>query len=125
MQLGHIFQSIQSWQTLAALKMHPQTAYQILKYSKLIAAEYEIAEKQRVALIREITGITEGDATIEPGTDQFTDYVTRFNEILATESDLKPYNGSLYDVLAAVGKNQDNALSAQNIAQLEVFFKVA
>jgi len=78
-----------------------------------------------VALIREITGITEGDATIEPGTDQFTDYVTRFNEILATESDLKPYNGSLYDVLAAVGKNQDNALSAQNIAQLEVFFKVA
>ena len=122
MKLGHIFQSIKTWQTLSSLKMHPQTAYQILKYSRLIAAEYEIAEKQRVALIREITGITEGDATIEPGTDQFTDYVTRFNEILATESDLPQYNGSLFDVLSALNKDQ-NVLSAQDLSQLEVFFK--
>lgn len=124
MKLGHIYQSIQAWQTLSALKMEPQTAYRILKYAKLVSVEYDIAEKQRVALIREITGTADGvDATIEPGTDQFADYVARFNEILATDSDLVNYNGSLFDVLAAIGKNQTNELSVQDLGKLEIFFK--
>jgi len=123
MKLGNIYQSIQAWQILSALKMEPQTAYRVLKYSKLVSAEYDIAEKQRVALIREITGTADGvDATIEPDTPEFTDYVTRFNEILATESDLPLYNGSLFDVLAAIGKNQENELSVQDLGKLEPFF---
>jgi len=124
MQLGHIFNSIQSWQILSNLKMHPQTAYQVLKYFKLIAAEYEIAEKQRVALVHEITGTKDGEnASIEPGTEQFIEYITRFNEILATESDLPQYNGTLDDIIAVIGKDQDNSLSVQDLSKLEVFFK--
>ena len=51
MKLGEVFGAMNSWRALAAVKMQPQMAYRVLKYVKLVSAEYEIIEKQRVALI--------------------------------------------------------------------------
>jgi len=126
MILGEVFQAMNSWRALAAVKMQPQMAYRVLKYVKLLSQEWEIIEKQRVALIREIAGVAEGqDAKIEPGSEEFNEYVTRFNEVLQTESDLVKFDGALDDVMAAVRDDESNVLSVSDLVVLENFFRKA
>lgn len=122
MLLGQIFQSIAAWQKLSAVNMKPKLAYKILKYTKLITAEHEIAEKQRVALIHEITGTEEGqDAKIEPNTSEFAAYVQKFNEVMLTESALQKLDMDFGDVVDAVD-NKDEMLTVNDLAMLEPFF---
>ena len=64
--LGQIFQSIAAWQRLSGINMKPKLAYAILKYTKLVGDEHAVAEKQRIALIHELTNTSDGeDANIE------------------------------------------------------------
>ena len=120
--LGQIFQSIGAWQRLSGVNMKPKLAYAILKYSKLVTAEHEIAEKQRVALIHEITKTADGeDAKIEPGTPEFRDYVERFNAVMLTETDLKPLDVVFEKVVNAVD-DKDESLTVSDLAMLEPFF---
>jgi len=124
MKLGEIYQAMNAWRALAAVKMQPQMAYKVLKYVKLVSAEYEIADKQRVELIHEITGTQPGqDAKIEPGSQEFVEYAERLNDILSSESDLDVFGGSLDDVMAVVRDSEDNLLSVSDLATLEGFFK--
>ena len=126
MRLGEIFQAMESWRALAAVKMQPQMAYKVLKYTKLVTAEWEIAEKQRVALIYEITGTQEGQpAKIEPGSPELAEYAERLNEVLMAESDLVQFKGSLDDVMAVVRDDESNLISVSDLATLEGFFKGA
>ena len=123
MKLADVFNSIQSWRVLSAAKMSPAIAYKILKYVKLVMDEHEVVEKQRVALIYEVTGAKEGESVkIEPGTEQFVEYITRFNEVLNTESDLPQCELSFGEVIEAVSKHNDNALSTVDLMTLEPFF---
>jgi len=122
MLLGEIFQSIAAWQKLSAVNMKPKLAYKILKYTKLVSAEHEIAEKQRVALIYEITGAKEGeDAKIEPDTPEFVEYVGKFNEVMMTESVLKKLDVDFEEVVNAVD-DKDESLTVSDLAMLEPFF---
>ena len=123
MLLGTIFQSITAWQKLSAIPLKPKTAYQILKYTKLVSAEHEVAEKQRVALIHKVTGTLEGqDAKIEPNTPEFAAYATRFNEIMQTESDLVQIDMELEAVVDALD-DKEESLSVSDLALLEPFFR--
>ena len=123
MKLAEVFNSIQSWRSLSNAKMSPAVAYKILKYVKLVMDEHEVVEKQRVALIYEISGAKEGESVkIEPNTEQFVEYVTRFNEVLNTESDLSQCQLSFGEVIEAVSKHDENALSASDLMMLESFF---
>lgn len=123
MRLGEILNSIQSWQALSAMKMEPKIAYRLMKYMKQFMVEFEIVEKQRVNLIREITNTKEGqNARIEPNTEEFVKYVSEFGEILRTESDLKQLNLYLNEVLDAIYPDKEVSLSMQDIALLEPFF---
>ena len=124
MQLGQIYSSTEAWRKLSSVSMHPMMAYKVLKYTKLVEAEYAVADKQRVALIHEITSTKDGeDAKIEPGTPEFTTYVERLNEVMVVESTLKLIKGvSLEDVLKAVG-DKDDVLTVSDLALLEPFFK--
>lgn len=122
MLLGQIFQSIESWRKLSSLCITPKTAYKILKYTKLVGAEHEIAEKQRVALIHEITGTKDGeDAKIEPESSEFVEYVKRFNEIMLQEVDLPKIDLKMDDIIEAIPDNNDT-LTVSDFAMLEPFF---
>jgi len=121
MKLGEVFQSVQAWSNLASLKMEPKAAYHVLKYTKLVLAEYEIAEKQRVALIREITGTADGqDAQIAPGSPEMVIYAERFGAVMETECDLIRCGLSLDSVLDSLAEGE--SLTAQDLALLEPFF---
>jgi len=123
MKLGEVFQSASAWQCLASMKMSPKIAYKVLKYMRSVSAEYDIAEKQRVALIHELSGVPEGQpASIEAGTPEIYEYSRRFMEILETNSDLEPLSMSFGEVLEAISANQENVLSPEAIGLLEPFF---
>ena len=124
MLLGEVFQSIQAWQKLSNINMKPKLALKILRYTKLMSAEHEHAEKLRVALIHELTNTEDGqDAKIEPNTPEFEAYVTRFNEIMQSESDLKQLDVGFEEVVNAVDE-KDETLAVSDLAMLEPFFKV-
>lgn len=123
MLLGEIFQSIQAWQKLSGINLPAKLAYKILKYTKLVSAEHAIAEKQRVVTIREITETKEGqDATIEPDSLEFQEYVGKFNAIMQTESDLKQLDMDFEEVINAVD-DKEEVLTVNDLAMLEPFFK--
>lgn len=123
MLLGEIFQSIAVWQKLSGINLQARLAYRILKYTKLVSAEYEIAEKQRVALIHEITGTKEGeDAKIEPDTPELQEYVGKFNEIMLMESDLQQLDIDFEEVINSVDEKGE-ALTVNDLAMLELFFQ--
>ena len=122
--LGQVFQSIGAWQKLAAISMKAGMAYKILKYIREISDEHAIAEKQRVAIIHEITGTKDGeDARIDPESPEFVEYAKRFNAVLATESDLKPLDLCFAEVVDAVDE-KDESLSAQDLAMWSLSFTV-
>ncbi len=122
MLLGEVFQSMSSWQKLSGINLPAKLAYKILKYTKLVSAEYEIAEKQRAALIHELTDTKEGEeARIEPNTPRAMEYAKKFQEVLVMDTDLKPLDMDFEEVVNAVGE-KDESLSVQDLAMLEVFF---
>ena len=122
MLLGQIFQSIDSWKKLSSVNLKPKIAYAVLKYTKLVGDEHAIAEKQRVALIHEITGTQAGeDAKIEPNSPEFAEYITKVNEIMSQESSLEQINLGLEEVVNALD-GKDDVLSISDLAMLEPFF---
>ena len=123
MLLGQLFSSVTAWQKLSAIPLKPKVAYKILKYTRYVSREHEIAEKQRVALIHEVTGTKEGeDAKIEPGSPEFVEYAEKFNEIMATEVKFEQIKLKLEDVVELLDDKPD-ALSVSDLAMLEPFFE--
>jgi hypothetical protein len=126
MKLVNIFLSREAWQHLNSLKMPPITGYKLMKYVKTIEAESRIVEEQRTKFILEATGAKEGEmVSIEPNTPQMAQFLKQFNEAMALESDLKPFDMQLDSLLALLGKEQENALSVSDLVQLEPFFATA
>ena len=122
LKLGQIFQSISAWQKLSNIALKPKLAYTLLKYTQKVTSEHEIAEKQRIALIREITKTKDGeDAEIKPGTPAFMEYAERFSEITAIDSSLEPLDMIFWCVVEAVDE-KDESLTMQDLAVLEPFF---
>lgn len=125
MLLGQVFQSLQAWQKLSGVDMRVGLAYKVLKYTRLVSAEYDIVEKQRVALIHDLSGTKEGeDAKIDAGTPEFESYVAKFNEIMLLESDLASLDITLEEVVSSVDE-KDESLTISDLAALEPFFKQA
>lgn len=122
MLLGHVFQSVAAWQKLSSINLRAKLAYKLLKYTNLVSAEHTIANKQREALIYEITGTKEGqEAKIEPNTPEFLEYVEKFNAVMQTESDLQPLDMDFEEVVNAVDE-KDESLTVSDLALLEPFF---
>jgi hypothetical protein len=97
-------------------------AYKVLKYTQKVGDEHALVEKQRVALIHEITGTKDGeDAKIEPGSPELSEYAERLNAIMAVEADLQPLDVDFGCVISAVDE-KDGSQSVQDLAMLEPFF---
>jgi hypothetical protein len=122
MKLLQVYSSNAIWGKLAGMRLSPKMAYDVLKYAKLVFAEYDIVEKTRVALIHEITDTLDNEsASIEPDSADHAAYVERFGAMLDVESDLKP-SVLKFDALIADLDARCNALTIQEIAALEPFF---
>jgi hypothetical protein len=123
MKLANLYVARDAWQRLAALRMPPHTAYKVLKYIKQVIAESEVIEQTRVKLLRESTGIAEGDINLQPGSAEHLKFAMAFNTAMDCESDLKLFGMTLGGLLDLLGKEQGNMLSVQDLAQLEPFFE--
>ncbi len=122
MLLGQVYQSLPSWKKLASINLRPKLAYRLMKYAKLVEAEHEIAEGQRVLIIRRITEVAKGaDASIGANTPEMEEYAREFNEVLATEINLTPADISFGEVIEALDE-KDEVLTVSDLAILEPFF---
>lgn len=122
MKLFEIIQAADAWAQLSTLKIPPMTAYRLMKYAKTVAAEAELIEQQRIKILRDVTGVVQGEIRLEPGTEKFREFVDEFNPYLQGESDLKPMDMTLSGLVDLLSKD-GNALSVQHLANLEPFFK--
>ncbi len=122
MNCGDVFQSMEAWQKFSGIRMKPKVAYKVLKYAKLVLAEREIIESQRVALIHEITNTEAGsEVKIEPGTNEFKAYVNGMNEVLSVESSIKPLDLDFSEVIDALDE-KDESVTVSDLSALEPFF---
>ncbi len=122
MKCSVVFQSIVSWRRLSSILMQPEIALRILRYTKLVEAEYNHIEKLRVALAYEISGAAEGtEVKIDPNTSEAQEFSERFGDVLNEESDLISLRLSLDDVIHALEGEKDS-LTISDLALLEPFF---
>ena len=118
-----IFQSVQAWRKLAGVVMKPAVAFKILRYTKLVNAEVEHIEKQRIDLAYEISKVPrDKDVKLEPDTPELAEFQRRFSEVLNEESTLPLLRLDLETVVDALD-GKDDVLSVQDLAALEVFFQ--
>lgn len=123
MTLGNVYFAYAAWQELAKLQYSPKVAYALLKYVKRLAEEHAIVEQQRIALIHEITKTEAGaQASIQLNTPEYTEYATKFGEVLATDCDLEKFSMSMDELLESIA-DSDSALSAQQLSLVEPFMK--
>lgn len=123
MILGQIFQSMQSWRSLSGMKMRPQVAFKVLRYTRDVEAEFALIEKRREAILREVAGVPEGEVKLEPDTPEVAEFQKQFTEDLLIESELKSFDRKLSCVLEMVGDGQDDVLTMSDLAMLEPFFQ--
>jgi hypothetical protein len=122
MKLLQVYAANGAWGKLTQLKLPAKLAYQLMKYAKLVADEYTFVETTRVELIHQLTNTKAGEnAEIAVGTQAHEDYVKQFGAMLDVESDLKPSELKLEDVVDKLD-SQGNSLTAQDIGMLEPFF---
>lgn len=123
MNLGQVYQSINSWKRFAEVNMRPKVAFAILKYSKVVTAEFDLIESKRRALVYEVTEAESGtDVRLERGTLELEEFVQKFNELLVVESDIKQIDMNLSDAVGAIDE-KDESLTVSDLALLEPFFK--
>jgi hypothetical protein len=125
MKLLNVFTAYPVFAKISNFKMNPKTAYAVLKYARTIGQEYELIEKQRVALIHELTGTKDGEnASIEPNTKMHMDYVVAFGAILDVESEVPMFGCSMDCFLDKISDDRANDLTVQEIGSLEPCFTV-
>lgn len=122
MNCGQVFRSIKTWQKISNISMKPRLAFKILIYTKKVSGEFEIIEKQRIALIHEITGTEPGsEVEIEPESDEFREYLLGLQEILLVSSGLEYIDLDFEEIIDSIG-DKNETLSVSDLAVLEPFF---
>jgi hypothetical protein len=121
MKLSSLANAYPAIETLATKELPAKLAYQLLKYAKRIAAECDVIEKRRVAIIHEITETEPGaEVRIEVGTDDFAEYAQRLSEFLSQDSDLEESDIMLSDIVDSL--KDDETLTVQELASLGELF---
>lgn len=124
MKCGEVYSSIQAWRKLSGIPLVPKIGLAILRYTKLVTAEYDVIEKQRVSEIREVAGAKEGEnVEIKPDTPAHIECIKKINALMGAESDLSPVGVDLEVVIDAL-EGKENVLSVSDLAVLEPFFSV-
>lgn len=125
MKLVDVWNARNAFAVLAQLKKPPKVAYRLMKYSKKFAAEFDICEAERVALVFVVADVEPGTPNINllPGTDEFAAFQEAFNEFLANDSDLEPVDIGMDALIDALDAEHGNVLSEAELALLVPFFQ--
>ena len=124
MKLANVFMAKEAMSQLAQAKLAPKVAYRVLKFAKKFEAEFGIVESQRVAILREVAEVKEGeDAKIEPGTPEMTSFFEKFAPVLDTDCELEACPLKFDALMDALDSEEGNVLSAQDLALLEPLFE--
>ncbi len=122
MKCLQVFQSIASWRRLSGILMKPKVALKILRYTKLVEAEWVNIEKLRVALAYDVSGTPENaEVKIEPDSPQAVEFGERFSDILNEESELARVSLTLDEVVHSL-EGKEDSLTVSDLALLEPFF---
>jgi hypothetical protein len=93
-----------------------------MKYSRKYQIEFEICEKQRVTLVRELANVGPSEVGfIGEGTPEMVELRKRFNEFLQSDSDLEPVGISMEEMVT--GLHDDAVITEIDLALLEPFFE--
>ena len=123
MKLIQIWNSVKAWPVLAGMKKSPSLAYKLFKYEKLVQAEIEACEVRRLALIYEVAKAEPpAVVSLDAGTPELADFMSRFSEFLATESDLKWSGIQMAELMVTLGAESMNVMTENDILMLEPFF---
>jgi hypothetical protein len=124
MKLANVFGGNAAVGRLATAKLPPKVAYRVLKFARKFEAEFAIVEKQRIALLRDATGAKENEEiSLKPDDPKFAEFVEKFNEVLGMDSDLEVCPLKFDTLIDSLDLEDDNVLSAQDLAVLEPFFE--
>lgn len=123
MKLYEIWNAVNAWKTIQALKKKPSMAYQFLMYGKEIGAQLLVCEERRQQIIYEVSGAEPGTPVDLTGTPEFTKYEAEFQEFMRAESTLKPLDMTLADLITALDAEAGNRISEDDLELLEPFFK--
>lgn len=126
MKLGYIWNAREAFGRLAQLRKPPKLAYRLLKYLRKINVELDLCETQRQKCVYEAAGENLGatDINLSPGTPEFDAFIAKFNEFLATDSDLEPLDLGMDALIDGLDSEPGNAMSENDLALLEPFFVV-
>jgi len=123
MNCGEVHRSIQAWRKLSGVAMKPAIALKILRYTRLITAEWKDIEKLKMEAIRRAAGAPEGKSvTFESGSLEHAECISRIDGIMAVESTLPLLSFDLDSVILALDE-KGNSLSVSDLAILEPFFQ--
>ncbi len=123
MNCGQIANSIEAWRKLSGIPMSPAIALKILRYTKIVANDYEIIEKLRVSTVREIAGVGDGEnAEIFKDSPKYQECIERINAIMGSASTLPQIDFSLEVVVIAL-EGRNDILTVSDLAVLEPFFQ--
>ncbi len=118
--LGNVLGSQNGWAELSTMPKTPKVAYTLMKYVKtVITPEMEVITEHRNELIKTLG---KGDS-IEPNTPAFDKFQTQFTEYLATDSDIKPIDLTMDQLIDALSSHKDNAITDGTLMLVEPFFK--
>lgn len=108
---------------MSALRKPPGVAYRLLKYERLVDAEFAIIDKSRNEIITKAASAESGSAVeLKLGTPEFEAANSEFLAFLETNSELKPCELDMDDLTTALDAQPGNALAESDLALLEPFF---
>ncbi len=123
MKCAEVFRSLAAWRKLSSVPMKPRYALSILRYTKLVSAEYDNIEKLRVALAYRVSGAESGSMVeIAPDTPEAREFAEKFSEILQQDADIAPIHGISLDEIIGAMDGKEDSLTVTDLAMLEPFF---
>lgn len=123
MTLLQIWNSRPAWITLSELRKPPGIAYRLLKYERLVDAEFAVITKSRDAMITKAAGVEAGQfASLQPDSPEYAAFSAELTAFLATESELQPCDLDMDALLAALDTQAGNSIAEGDLALLEPFF---
>ncbi len=123
MKCAEVFRSLAAWRKLSNVPMKPRYALGILRYTKIVSAEYDNIDKLRVALAYRVSGAEEGSVVkIEPDTPEAVQFGLGFSEILQQDADIMPIYGISLDAIVHAMGDKEDSLTVSDLALLEPFF---
>jgi hypothetical protein len=125
MKLIQILLSQKAWGSIFTQRLPIDIAEAVFMYQKAIAEKVAFIEQERVKILREVSGVTEGVPDLARGTPESAKADRRFNEMLEGDSKLEPIPLKWSELMAGLKAHKGNTVTPQDLDVAEPFFQPA